>query len=162
MPACAVVRRVLSTLSAIVVLSVTLSLLFVTPAQARTLRDRKIHHAVEVAVDQKGDPYAYGAAGPNSFDCSGLTMFSYGRAGLSIPRTADGQYRALRHIPHRSMHRGDLMYFHDGSGYVYHAAIFLGRWRGHVWLLHASKSGTPVKRDPSWTSSWYGATLRLR
>jgi cell wall-associated NlpC family hydrolase len=162
MPACAALRRNFRTLSAVVATVLALSLFVATPAQASTLRDRKIHHAVQVAINQKGDPYAYGHAGPNKFDCSGLTMFAYGRAGLSIPRTADGQYRALRHIPKSHLHRGDLMYFHDGSGHVYHAAIFLGRWGGHVWLLHASEPGRPVQRDPAWTRSWYAATLRVR
>jgi cell wall-associated NlpC family hydrolase len=160
MPACSALRRFLATLPALLTLSLALSLLVATPAHARTVRDRKIHHAVQVAIDQKGDPYGYGYAGPNRFDCSGLTMFSYGRAGLSLPRTAAAQYQSLRHIHHGHMHRGDLMYFHDGGGYVYHAAIFLGRHDGHIWILHASRPGTPVKRDPVWTRSWYGATFR--
>lgn len=156
----AVLRRLFRTLPVLVAISLGLALFIAGPAEARTARERKIHHAVSVAINQKGDPYVYGYAGPNRFDCSGLTMFSYHRAGLSLPRTTGSQYGSLRHISHQQMRRGDLMYFHDSSGNVYHAAIFLGRHDGHVWLLHASRSGTPVKRDPSWTRSWYGATLR--
>ena len=161
MPAFAA-RRVFAAFPVLLVTALALSLFTAAPANAeRTLRERKIHHAVEVAINQKGDPYTYGYAGPHRFDCSGLTMFSFARAGLSLPRTTDGQYAAVRHIPKDKMRRGDLMFFHSG-GNIYHAAIFLGRHDGRVWLLHASRSGTPVKRDPAWTSSWYGGTLRHR
>ena len=162
MPVRAALRHALLSIPALIVMALTLALVVATPADARTVRERKIHHAVQVAINQKGDPYVYGAAGPNSFDCSGLTMFSYAHAGISLPRSADSQYRAVRHIPHSRMHRGDLMFFHDSSGHVYHAAIFLGRHDGHVWLLHASRPGHPVQRDPNWTSSWYGGTERHR
>ncbi len=155
-------RRLFGAVPALILASIALSLVLATPADAQTVRGRKIHHAVEVAINQKGDPYSYGAAGPNRFDCSGLTMFSYDHAGLSLPRSAAEQYRAVRHIPKSRMHRGDLMFFHDGSGNIYHTAIFLGRHSGHVWLFHASEPGHPVQRDPLWTSSWYGATLRHR
>jgi cell wall-associated NlpC family hydrolase len=157
MPASAVVRilRVVP----VVLIAALVVMLFGSSAADASVRHRKIYHAVEVAVHQKGDPYGYGYAGPNRFDCSGLTMFSFDRAGLSLPRTAAEQYQAVRHIPKRAMHRGDLMFFHSG-GSIYHVAVFLGRHDGHVWLLHASEPGRPVQRDPLWTSSWYGGTLR--
>jgi cell wall-associated NlpC family hydrolase len=162
MPAVAAWRRMFGAFPVLLVTALALSMFTAGPADAqRTLRERKIHHGVRIALNQLGDPYAYGHAGPNSFDCSGLTMFSYQKAGLSLPRTTGAQYARLRHIPHSKMRRGDLMYFHSGSG-IYHAAIFLGRHDGSAWLLHASRTGTPVKRDPVWTSSWYGATFRHR
>jgi cell wall-associated NlpC family hydrolase len=67
----------------------------------------------------------------------------------------------VRRISKKNLRRGDLMFFHSG-GDVYHEAIFLGRNHGKTWLLHASRSGTPVKRDPVWTSSWFAGTLRHR
>lgn len=162
MPAFAAWRRFFAALPILLVTTLTLTLLAAAPADAqRTKRERKIQNAVEVAINQLGDPYVYGYAGPDRFDCSGLMMFSFARAGLSLPRTTDAQYAAVRHIPKSKMRRGDLMYFHSG-GNIYHTAIFLGRRDGRVWLLHASRSGTPVKRDPLWTSSWYGGTLRHR
>jgi cell wall-associated NlpC family hydrolase len=162
MPALAAWRRAFAAFPVLLITALTLSTVIAAPADAaRSPRERKIHHAVQVAINQKGDPYAYGHAGPNKFDCSGLTMFSYGKAGLSLPRTTSAQYASVRHIPHSKMRRGDLMYFHNG-GNIYHAAVFLGRSNGRAWLLHASRTGTPVKRDPVWTSSWYGGTLRPR
>lgn len=161
MPAFAAWRRIFAAFPVLLATALALSLFAAAPADAqRTLRERKIHHGLDVAINQLGDPYAYGYAGPNRFDCSGLTMFSYARAGLSLPRSSDAQYRAVRHIPKSKIRRGDFMFFHDGGGNVYHAAIFLGRHDGRAWLLHASRSGTPVKRDPAWTTSWFAGTMR--
>ena len=88
-------------------------------------------------------------------------MFSAKRAGLFMPRSSDAQYRHVRHIPKTNLRRGDYMFFHNG-GNVYHVAIFLQRVNGRVQLLHASRSGTPVKRDFAWTQSWFAGTLRYR
>lgn len=160
MSAFAASRRIIAALPALLATVLALTMFTAAPADAhRTERATKIHNAVQVAVAQKGDPYVWGYAGPDRFDCSGLLMYSFQRAGLSLPRTTSAQYAAMRHIPQSQMRRGDLMFFHSG-GNIYHAAMFLGRNNGQVWLLHASRSGTPVKRDPLWTSSWYGATLR--
>ena len=105
--------------------------------------------AMKVALAQRGDPYRYGAAGPNAFDCSGLTMFSYGRVGRTIPRTTDEQKGGLRAIAHKDKARGDIILFVNG-GDAYHAAIYIG----HNRIVHASHSGTPVKVDRIWTSSY--------
>jgi cell wall-associated NlpC family hydrolase len=162
MPASAAWRRFFATI--VLVLASTLAFTVVTAGSAdavRTMRERKIHHGLQVALNHRGDPYVYGAEGPHRFDCSGLTMFSYGKAGLYLPRSAADQYRFVRHIPKRNLHRGDLMFFHSG-GSVYHVAIFLRRIHGHVWLLHAPHTGTVVQRDPVWTRSWWAGTLRHR
>ena len=104
---------------------------------------------MKVALAQRGDPYRYGAAGPNAFDCSGLTMFSYGRVGRTIPRTTDEQKGGLRAIAQKDKARGDIILFVNG-GDAYHAAIYIG----HNRIVHASHSGTPVKVDRIWTSSY--------
>ena len=58
------------------------------------------------------------------------------------------------------MRPGDLMAF-CGSGGIYHVGLWTGRWQdGRRLILHASRSGTPVKVDPVWTDQWYAATLR--
>ena len=66
-------------------------------ASVKTTAKQRLR-AMKVALAQRGDPYRYGAAGPNAFDCSGLTKFSYGRAGRSIPRTTDQQKAGLRSV----------------------------------------------------------------
>ncbi len=162
MPAIAAWRRSIVAAPFLIVAALTLALFVAAPAQAgENQRDRKIHHGLEVAIHQKGDPYVYGADGPSAFDCSGLTMYAYGKAGLNLPRTSDAQARYARHIHKKHLHRGDLIFFHSG-GSVYHVAIYLGRHHGQRYVLHSPHSGTVVQRDPIWTSSWFAGTLRHR
>ena len=117
-------------------------------AATHTTQHQRVR-AMKVALAQRGDPYRYGAAGPNAFDCSGLTMFSYGRVGRSIPRTTDRQKAGLRAVSKSAKKRGDIILFVNG-GDAYHAGVYIGKNR----IVHASRSGTPVKVDPIWTSSY--------
>ena len=144
-------------------LSVTLLFATATPAEASKLerRERKIDHAIKVARNQIGDPYRYGAAGPGAFDCSGLTMFAFGRAGVRLPRSSDGQAGAVRRIARHRMHKGDLMFFY-GSGGVYHVGIYIGWKDGRRMILHSSYSGRPVQKDRVWSRNWFGGTVRPR
>jgi cell wall-associated NlpC family hydrolase len=120
---------------------------------------QRVLGARDVAMRQRGDAYAYGAAGPHRFDCSGLIRYAYSRAGFDVPRTSRAQAGHARRIAKKDMRAGDLMFFH-GSGGVYHAAIFL-RWaRGHAVMLHAPGSGERVRVAVPWTSQWFGGTLR--
>jgi len=115
--------------------------------------------ARDIAMRQRGDAYAYGAAGPDRFDCSGLVKYSYSRAGLSVPRTSSAQAGQARRIAKKDLRSGDLMFFY-GSGGVYHAAIFL-RWsRGHAVMVHSPGSGQRVRVAVPWTSAWFAGTLR--
>jgi len=145
-----------------IMLAAILSAMFVTstPKASAVTTSQRIGTAVGVALNQVGDPYRYGAAGPNAFDCSGLVYFSYRKAGFSrIPRTSSAQANFARHIKKSNMRRGDLMFFFDGGG-VYHAAIFL-RWdHGRAWMLDAPQSGQKVHAHFTWTSQWFGRTLR--
>ena len=121
----------------------------------------RVLNARDIAMRQRGDAYAYGAAGPDRFDCSGLIRYSYARAGFDVPRTSRAQAGHTRRIAKKDMRAGDLMFFH-GSGGVYHAAIFL-RWsKGHAVMLHSPGSGQRVRIAAPWTSQWFGGTLRRR
>jgi len=145
------------------VVALSLSLIFATTGTAeasqRERRERKIDHALKVARNQIGDPYRYGAAGPGAFDCSGLTMFAFGRAGVRLPRSTDAQARAVRRIQRHNMHKGDLMFFY-GSGGIYHVGIFMGFKDGRRVILHSSYSGRPVQRDRVWSKNWFAGTVR--
>jgi cell wall-associated NlpC family hydrolase len=122
----------------------------------------RVNRAVRIAAAQKGDPYGYGAAGPNRFDCSGLTFYSYHRAGFrGLPRTSSAQARFARHISRPAMRRGDLMFFTGGGG-VYHVGVFAGWSHGRRLVLHAPYSGTRVRTERVWTNSWFPGTLRFR
>ena len=120
-------------------------------AEAATVRTspQKRLQAMRVALAQRGDPYRYGATGPNAFDCSGLTKFSYGRVGRTIPRTTDQQKAGLKAISKAGKRKGDIIIFVNG-GNAYHAGIYIGDNR----IVHSSRSGTPVKIDRIWTSSY--------
>ncbi|GAA5124004.1 C40 family peptidase [Alloalcanivorax gelatiniphagus] len=119
----------------------------------------RVLSARNTAMRQRGDAYAYGAAGPSRFDCSGLIHYSFRRAGFAVPRTSSAQAGFARRVAKKDMRPGDLMFFH-GSGGVYHAAIFL-RWsRGHALMLHSPGSGQRVRVAVPWTSQWFGGTLR--
>ncbi|HEU4337525.1 MAG TPA: C40 family peptidase [Nocardioides sp.] len=134
-----------------------------TQKSARVSVKRRVANRVltarDIAMRQRGDAYAYGAAGPNAFDCSGLVRYSYGHAGLSVPRTSSAQAGAARRIAKKDLRSGDLMFFYGGGG-VYHAAIFL-RWsHGHALMVHSPGSGQRVRVAVPWTSSWFAGTLR--
>ncbi|GAA2392643.1 C40 family peptidase [Streptomyces glaucosporus] len=104
--------------------------------------------ALKVAASKKGAPYQYGAAGPNRFDCSGLTQYSYKKAGKKLPRTAAAQYNRTKHISAKSRKKGDLVFFHSG-GSVYHVGIYAGD--GRIW--HSPKPGKTVRKEKIWTKS---------
>jgi cell wall-associated NlpC family hydrolase len=130
----------------------------VADASAAT-RSQRLSRAVSVALQQVGDPYRYGAAGPRAFDCSGLMQYSFRKAGLSLPRTASAQAGRAHHISKNRMRRGDLMFFNRG-GRVYHAAMFL-RWsKGRAVMVHSPGSGKRVKVERAWTNRWFGGTVR--
>ncbi|MGC4109456.1 MAG: C40 family peptidase [Nocardioides sp.] len=132
-------------------------------------RRRRLGHSVgreeramRIAVRQKGKPYVYGASGPRAFDCSGLTSFAFHRAGFKgMPRTAAAQAGFARHISRARMHRGDLIFFTEGSG-VYHVGLYAGWYHGHRMVLHAPHPGERVKVQRLWTSGWFPGTLRFR
>ncbi|MFS4092342.1 C40 family peptidase [Streptomyces sp. AF1A] len=108
--------------------------------------------ALKIAASKKGSPYQWGATGPYRFDCSGLTLYSFKKAGKKLPRTAAQQYNRTHHISAHSRRAGDLVFFHSGS-YVYHVGIYAG----HNKIWHAPKTGDVVKLQKIWTKSvWYG------
>ncbi len=130
----------------------------VSSASAKS-NSRTISRATSVALQQVGDRYRYGAAGPSAFDCSGLFQYSFRRAGVKIPRTSSAQARHARRIAKSKLRRGDLMFFTKGRG-VYHMGMFLRRSKGKVLMLHSPSTGKRVRIDRPWTDRWFAATLR--
>lgn len=80
---------------------------------------------VAVAKRHLGQRYVWGAEGPRTFDCSGLVMFSYHKARVSTPRIAADQFAAARHIPASRAVPGDLVFYHDRIGHVFHVGIYV-------------------------------------
>jgi cell wall-associated NlpC family hydrolase len=111
--------------------------------------------ALGIAAAKQGSPYQWGATGPNTFDCSGLTMYAFKKAGKTLPRTAAQQYNRTKHIAASARKKGDLVFFHSGSSSasVYHVGIYAGH--GNIW--HAPKTGASVRLEHIWTRAvWYG------
>ena len=94
--------------------------------------------AVSTALAQVGDPYVWGAAGPGSFDCSGLTQYAYTAAGVSLPHSSSMQSQMGASVPSSAMAPGDLLFYYSP---VSHVAMYIGNGQ----MVHASTSGQPVK-----------------
>jgi cell wall-associated NlpC family hydrolase len=93
--------------------------------------------AVAFATAQIGKPYEWGAEGPRTYDCSGLTSQAWAAAGHPIPRTSQEQWRQLTHVALKDMRPGDLIiYFDDAS----HVALYVGGGR----IVHAPRPGRTV------------------
>jgi cell wall-associated NlpC family hydrolase len=82
--------------------------------------------AVAYAESKLGDDYVYAAAGPSTFDCSGLTMEAWAAAGVSLPHNAAEQMSVTTSVSESAAEPGDLVFFYDGPGYVGHVGIYLG------------------------------------
>ncbi|MEV4116914.1 NlpC/P60 family protein [Nonomuraea sp. NPDC049695] len=102
---------------------------------------------IDYALKQIGDPYVWGATGPTSFDCSGLTLRAYESAGTAIPRVAHGQWMRGPRIPDGNAQPGDLVFFdNNGDGIADHVGIVLDPEKGT--MIHAPRTGSDVKIAP--------------
>lgn len=94
--------------------------------------------AVQVAMEQQGDPYRWAASGPNSFDCSGLVMFAYAATGRSLPHSSRSLRAMTQRISEEELQPGDLVF---GGSPVHHVGIYIGGGQ----MVHAPHSGDVVK-----------------
>jgi peptidoglycan DL-endopeptidase CwlO len=96
---------------------------------------------IQAALSRIGSPYSWGAAGPNAFDCSGLVMWSFQQAGISLPHSSQALAAGGEPVALSDMQPGDLVtYYSDAS----HVAIYIGDGM----MVHASTYGTPVRVAP--------------
>ncbi|WP_456698193.1 C40 family peptidase [Aeromicrobium sp. P5_D10] len=93
--------------------------------------------AIDFALAQLGEPYVYGGAGPNSWDCSGLVMKAYAAAGVNLPRVVGPQMSAGKRVPFDSLQPGDLVAYASMS----HIGIYLGKGK----VVHAPRPGKSVE-----------------
>ena len=149
-------RRSRSLLAALVMTStLAVPVVALAPAaEAQTLGQR----AVEEASRHNGQPYVYGAAGPSRFDCSGFTMYVWGRMGKRLPHSSAQQYTssAVRHVARSERTTGDLIFMKNSSGRITHVGIYVSRDRWWV----APKSGDHVKLQTLYSSNYVVARLR--
>jgi len=104
---------------------------------------------LQEAARHQGAPYQYGAAGPNTFDCSGFTMYVFGKFGIALSHNAAAQYGQTRHISNAAKQPGDLIFF-TGSGGIYHVGIYAGG--GVIWA--ATHSGDVVRHESIYEASY--------
>jgi peptidoglycan DL-endopeptidase CwlO len=106
--------------------------------------------AIKTALVELGKPYVYGAAGPNGFDCSGLTMFAYAAAGVSLPHSSAAQSRMGTAVSRADLQPGDLVYFYSP---VSHVGLYIGDGK----MVHARTFGSPVAVTSVDMSGYAGA-----
>ncbi|WP_181019009.1 C40 family peptidase [Streptomyces roseicoloratus] len=106
--------------------------------------------ALRFAVRQIGKPYEWGAEGPDTYDCSGLTQQAWAAAGREVPRTSQEQWATLPRVPLDRLRPGDLVvYFPEAT----HVALYLGDGR----VVHAPRPGARVKVSPIAANPLLGA-----
>jgi cell wall-associated NlpC family hydrolase len=98
--------------------------------------------AIAFARAQIGEPYSWGASGPGSWDCSGLTAGAWGAGGTYLPHYSVAQYEQSTPISASQLRPGDLVFWGSSSdpGSIYHVALYIGGGR----IIHAPRTGVPV------------------
>jgi peptidoglycan DL-endopeptidase CwlO len=107
----------------------------------------QVRAMLSAALSRLGMPYVWGAAGPRSFDCSGLVQWSFRQAGIVMPRVAADQARTGPSVPVKDLQAGDLLFYHTdptAPGYISHVAIYLGNGK----MLQAPEPGEFVEIVP--------------
>ncbi|WP_406496722.1 NlpC/P60 family protein [Streptomyces sp. NBC_00846] len=118
------------------------------PVQAPNARAAE---AIAFAYGALGKPYVWGATGPSSFDCSGLTQAAWRSAGVSLPRTTYTQINAGQHVSRSELAPGDLVFFYSG---ISHVGLYIGNGQ----MIHAPRPGAPVRIAPIDHMPFAGAT----
>ncbi|CEN85540.1 MAG: NlpC/P60 family protein [Paeniclostridium sordellii] len=113
---------------------------------------------VNMAYSKLGSPYVWGAEGPNTFDCSGLTSYVFrNAAGVSLPRTSGSQYGVGTSVSKANLQPGDLVFFATGGGGISHVGIYVGGGQ----MIHAPQTGDVVKvsniNSSYWQNTYVGA-----
>ena len=106
--------------------------------------------ALQAAISRLGYPYIWGAAGPTSFDCSGLMMWAYQQVGISLPHFTVSQYNSGVHVSRNDLEPGDLIFFFSNISHV-------GMYIGNGMMIDAPNFGEDVKVQPIYWNAFVGA-----
>jgi cell wall-associated NlpC family hydrolase len=106
--------------------------------------------ALKWALSKVGDPYVWGAAGPNAFDCSGLVLWAYAQVGISLLHYTGDQWNEGEHISRDQLEPGDLVFFFSDLSHV-------GLYVGNGLMVDAPTFGIPVHVEPIYWSAFEGA-----
>jgi peptidoglycan DL-endopeptidase CwlO len=115
---------------------------------------------LKAAMSRRGMPYVWGAAGPTSFDCSGLVQWSFAQAGLVMPRVAADQALTGPSVPVSQLQPGDLLFYHTdptAPTSISHVAIYLG----NGWMIQAPEPGMDVEVVPADFGTEFAGAVRV-
>lgn len=105
-------------------------------------RQKTAFRAINAAKAKRGKPYRWGATGPNAFDCSGLMVWAYKKAGVGLPRVTNAQYAGVKNkVTWNNLAPGDLV-FRNGRG---HVGMVVKHKGSKVWMIHAPHTGDVVR-----------------
>lgn len=107
-------------------------------AKLPVIGEGKAAEALRYAMSKLGSPYVWGAAGPTTFDCSGLTMWAYKQVGINLPHYTGSQWNAGTHVSESQMQPGDLIFFYSD---LHHMGMYVGGGK----MIHAPHTGDVVR-----------------
>ncbi|MFD4237866.1 NlpC/P60 family protein [Streptomyces sp. NPDC058542] len=110
----------------------------------------KAEKVLAFARAQIGKPYVWGASGPSSYDCSGLTQAAWREAGVTLPRTTWDQVEVGTRVATSDLKPGDLVFFYDDISHV-------GIYKGDGMMIHAPKPGANVREESIYSMPIYGS-----
>ncbi|MFE7456155.1 NlpC/P60 family protein [Streptomyces sp. NPDC012600] len=110
----------------------------------------KAEQVLAFARAQIGKPYVWGASGPSSYDCSGLTQAAWREANVTLPRTTWDQVKVGTRVATSDLQPGDLVFFYDDISHV-------GIYKGDGMMIHAPKPGTNVREESIYSMPIYGS-----
>ncbi|MET9928143.1 MULTISPECIES: NlpC/P60 family protein [unclassified Streptomyces] len=110
----------------------------------------KAEKVLAFARAQIGKPYVWGASGPSSYDCSGLTQAVWREAGVTLPRTTWDQVKVGTRVATTDLQPGDLVFFYDDISHV-------GVYKGDGMMIHAPKPGANVREESIYSMPIYGS-----
>jgi len=97
--------------------------------------------AIDFAKKQLGDPYVWAAAGPDTWDCSGLTMMAWKAGGVALPHYSAAQYQLTMHIGVGDLRPGDLVFWGSSPNTIHHVAMYIGNGK----IIQAPRTGSYVE-----------------
>ncbi len=106
--------------------------------------------ALRAALTQRGKPYVWGAAGPDSYDCSGLVMWAFAQEGISLPHYTGDQWNSGMHVSRADLEPGDLVFFFPDISHV-------GLYIGNGLMVDAPSTGQVVQVQPVFWDEYVGA-----
>jgi cell wall-associated NlpC family hydrolase len=128
-----------------------------TPRPA-SASDAAADRAADNALAMVGKPYRYGGNNPAGFDCSGLVQYSYGKAGVRLPRDTQALRRLAQPVRTRDLRRGDLLFFDQEGKKSSHVGIYLGDNR----FVHAPSTGGRVRTDGLDAAYWHRHLVEVK